>query len=276
NVTEVKGHKFVAKFFKQFTFCGHCKDFIWGLGKQGVQCQICCFAAHKRCHQFVAFKCPGADLGPECDVMRKSVINLGRTPTLAPHFVIIVALYCDMNVHKRCETNVPRLCGVDHTERRGRIYLKIIKNDLLHIKIKEGKNLIPMDPNGLADPYVKIKFGPNDDLGRKFKTKTVKSNLNPIWDEKFTIDLHPDDESKRLHFEVWDWDRTSRDDFMGALSFGVTELIKKPVDCWFKLLSQEEGEYYSIPCSTENNTPSYAELASEYEVRRIKELFCLY
>ncbi|CAK8695139.1 protein kinase C-like 1B [Clavelina lepadiformis] len=135
-IHRVRGHKFLATYLRQPTFCSHCKEFIWGVvGKQGYQCQVCTCVVHKRCHTLVLKKCPGS----RTSELLKSP-SLGRINFNVPHQFkthsyqfftfcdhcgsLLYGLYsqgmqckaCKVNVHKRCASNIPNSCGINEKQ----------------------------------------------------------------------------------------------------------------------------------------------------------------
>ncbi|XP_048864021.1 protein kinase C epsilon type isoform X3 [Brienomyrus brachyistius] len=133
-VHQVNGHKFMATYLRQPTYCSHCRDFIWGvIGKQGYQCQVCTCVVHKRCHELIITKCAGLkkqeDMPEEVGSQRFSVnmphkfsIHNYKVPTFCDHCGSLLwgllrqglqCKVCKMNVHRRCESNVAPNCGVD-------------------------------------------------------------------------------------------------------------------------------------------------------------------
>ncbi|KDR14857.1 Multiple C2 and transmembrane domain-containing protein 1, partial [Zootermopsis nevadensis] len=72
--------------------------------------------------------------------------------------------------------------------------------------------------SGTSDPYVKFKVG-----GRLlYKSKTIYRELNPIWDENFTLAI--EDPFMPVHIKVFDYDWGLQDDFMGSAYLDLTKL----------------------------------------------------
>ncbi|KAK1792185.1 hypothetical protein P4O66_012137 [Electrophorus voltai] len=105
---------------------------------------------------------------------------------------------------------------------------------IVSISLIEGRNLQPMDANGLSDPYVKFRMG-----HQKYKSKTIHKTLNPQWREQFDFHLY-DERGGVIDITLWDRDAGKRDDFMGRCQVDISLLSK---ECTHRLdLSLEEGE----------------------------------
>ena len=91
------------------------------------------------------------------------------------------------------------------------------------IKIHQAQELPKMNPLGLTDATVKCYLLPNRNSGGKRKTKVVKNNLNPFWEEEFKYDFLTVSElstERVLEVTVWDFDRRGSNDFIGGVRLG--------------------------------------------------------
>ncbi|KAI6218668.1 Protein kinase C [Aphelenchoides fujianensis] len=183
-IHEVTGHKFMALFLRQPTFCAHCKEFIWGIGKQGYQCQICTVVVHKRCHLDVVWKCPGSktdavdELQTEATEQGMGRFNINmphrftvhsyKRPSFCDHCgsmmwgIISQGLQCSqckLNVHKRCQKNVANNCGINAKLMASELAQLGLTGDKMSLRMK--KKPLSVSISEASDPAAEVQSMPS-------------------------------------------------------------------------------------------------------------------
>ncbi|XP_066553705.1 protein kinase C, delta b isoform X2 [Amia ocellicauda] len=128
----IKNHEFIATFFHQPTFCSVCREFVWGLNKQGYKCRQCNCAIHKKCIDKIIGRCTGTAANSRDTMFQKERFKIDMphrfkthnymSPTFCDHCgsllwgLVKQGLKCEdcqMNVHHKCQTKVANLCGIN-------------------------------------------------------------------------------------------------------------------------------------------------------------------
>ncbi|XP_020488786.1 protein kinase C delta type [Labrus bergylta] len=128
----IKNHEFTATFFGQPTFCSVCREFLWGLNKQGYKCRQCNAAIHKKCIEIIIGRCTGTAANSRDTVFQKERFKIDmphrfkyynyKGPTFCDHCgSLLWGLYkqglkcedCGMNVHSYCQKKVANMCGIN-------------------------------------------------------------------------------------------------------------------------------------------------------------------
>nr|XP_033782453.1 protein kinase C delta type isoform X2 [Geotrypetes seraphini] len=131
-IHHIKNHEFIATFFGQPTFCSVCKEFVWGLNKQGYKCRQCNAAIHKKCIDKIIGRCTGTAANSRDTMFQKERFKIDMphrfkvynymSPTFCDHCgsllwgLVKQGLKCDecaMNVHHKCQNKVANLCGIN-------------------------------------------------------------------------------------------------------------------------------------------------------------------
>lgn len=99
------------------------------------------------------------------------------------------------------------------------------------IQVVQGRGLAAEDLNGKSDPFMKITAG----KGWKRKTKVRKETLTPKWTDAI-YELEYDKAHTEILFEVLDYDRIGKNEFLGKFKVSIPSLPpNKEVARWYRL-----------------------------------------
>ncbi|XP_052265684.1 BAI1-associated protein 3-like isoform X2 [Dreissena polymorpha] len=109
-----------------------------------------------------------------------------------------------------------------------RVWYKRDTRTLL-VEVLHAKDVIPLDANGLSDPYVVVSFCP-EHMFQSVPTQTtkiVKKTLNPEFDESFEFNVPLTQCQKKgaaLVFTVMDHDYVFQNDFAGEVFMALSDI----------------------------------------------------
>uniref|UniRef100_A0A8C9WM14 Protein kinase C n=1 Tax=Scleropages formosus TaxID=113540 RepID=A0A8C9WM14_SCLFO len=247
-VHNIKNHAFIATFFRQPTFCSVCREFVWGLNKQGYQCRECNAAIHKKCIDKIIGRCTGTAANSRDTVFQKERFKIDMphrfktynymSPTFCDHCgsllwgLVKQGLKCEdcaMNVHHKCQTKVANLCGINQ---------KLLAEALNQVSQKSTRR---SDPNltdiGIYQPFAKSP-GLDGEICQQttivwssMRFPTDSSQYGKLWEG-----TNPRQQSRIMHQT-----RVNVDDFifhkvLGKGSFGKVLLAEL----------KGHGEYFAV------------------------------
>jgi phosphatidylserine decarboxylase len=116
---------------------------------------------------------------------------------------------------------------------------------LLSLEVISAEGLPAMDLNGKADPFFVVDFA-----GREhYKSHIVYKSRAPVWNETVKVTIAHSEKNYTVELKVFDWDKTSSNDFIGSTSFEISQLFGGKTHDWtlpLKNAKKKDKEYGTI------------------------------
>lgn len=94
------------------------------------------------------------------------------------------------------------------------------------LEIESAKDLPPernMTRTGFdMDPFVIVTYGTST-----FRTRAIRHNLNPTWNEKLFFHVRNSQENYKIKFAVYDKDKFSNNDFVASQEITISDIVQK-------------------------------------------------